>query len=230
MTGSQILVVDDDPTVVDVMTKYLDREGFVVASAGDGPGAVEAARRHLPDLILLDLMLPGMEGLEVLRLIRLLGPVPVVMLTANGEEEDRVTGLELGADDYVVKPFSPREVTARVKAVLNRAGTATGPSAPGEPVLRAGELVVDVNAREVCLGEEPVSLTPRELDLLVFMMRHPHVVLRREELMEAVWGWAYGDTATVTVHMRRLRAKTETHPSQPTRILTVWGVGYRFEP
>lgn len=196
VTGSQILVVDDDPTVVDVMTKYLDREGFVVASAGDGPGAVEAARRHLPDLILLDLMLPGMEGLEVLRLIRLLGPVPVVMLTANGEEEDRVTGLELGADDYVVKPFSPREVTARVKAVLNRAGTATGPSAPGEPVLRAGELVVDVNAREVCLGEEPVSLTPRELDLLVFMMRHPHVVLRREELMEAVWGWAYGDTAT----------------------------------
>ncbi len=230
MSGSHILVVDDDPTVVDVMTKYLDREGFEVSGVGDGPDAVEAARRRLPDLVLLDIMLPGMDGLEVLRLIRLLGPVPVVMLTANGEEEDRVTGLELGADDYVVKPFSPREVTARVKAVLNRASPAAGPPMAGEPVLQASGLLVDVGAREVRLNGEPVTLPPRELDLLVFMMRHPRVVFRREDLMEAVWGWAYGDTATVTVHIRRLREKTETYPSQPTRILTVWGVGYRFEP
>lgn len=223
-------MVDDDPTVVDVMTKYLDREGLVVLSVGDGPGAVEAARRRLPDLVLLDLMLPGMEGLEVFRLIRLIGPVPVVMLTAIGEEEDRVAGLELGADDYVAKPFSPREVTARVKAVLNRAGTAANTSIGVGPVLQAGELIVDVGARDVRLGGKPVTLTSRELDLLVFMMRHPRVVFRREELMEAVWGWAYGDTATVTVHMRRLREKTETCASKPARILTVWGVGYRFEP
>ncbi|HET6965593.1 MAG TPA: response regulator transcription factor [Acidimicrobiales bacterium] len=229
MSGSHILVVDDDPTVVDVMARYLDREGFEVATAGDGPAAVDAAQRRLPDLVVLDLMLPGMEGFEVLRRLRLLGPVAVIMLTALGEEEDRVAGLDLGADDYVTKPFSPREVTARVKAVLNRT-LGPGDPAPGRAsVLEAGDLVVDVEAREVHLAGAPLVLTPRELDLLVFLVRNPRVAFRREELMEAVWGWAYGDTATITVHIRRLREKIEADPSCPRRITTVWGVGYRFE-
>lgn len=230
MTGTHILVVDDDPTVVEVMSRYLDRDGFDVLGVSDGRAAVEAARRRLPDLVVLDLMLPGIDGIEVFRRIRLLGPVPVVMLTASGEEEDRVAGLELGADDYVAKPFSPREMTARVKAVLNRARTASSSSMGGGTLLQAGELTVDVGAREVQLSGQPLALTPRELDLLVFLMRHPREVFRREELLEAVWGWAFGDTATVTVHMRRLREKIESCPSEPAWIITVWGTGYRFEP
>jgi two-component system, OmpR family, response regulator ResD len=229
VSGSHVLVVDDDPTVVDVMARYLDREGFEVTTLGDGPAAVDAARRRLPDLVVLDLMLPGMEGLEVFRRLRLLGPVPVIMLTALGEEEDRLVGLDLGADDYVTKPFSPREVTARVKAVLNRARTPSHPVLGRGPVVEAGDLAVDIGAREVRLAGAPVVLTPRELDLLVFLMRHPRVVFRREELMEAVWGWACGDTATITVHIRRLREKIEADPSRPSRIATVWGAGYRFD-
>jgi DNA-binding response OmpR family regulator len=230
VSGAHILVVDDDPTVVEVLTRYLDREGFDVLGVSDGASAVEAATGRLPDLVVLDLMLPEMGGFDVFRRIRLLGRVPVVMLTALGEEEDRVTGLEVGADDYVTKPFSPREVTARVKAVLSRAGSEVGPSLTRGPTLRAGDLTVDLGAREARIGDAPIVLTPRELDLLVFLMRNPGVVFRREELMEAVWGWVYGDSATITVHIRRLREKVERDPSKPTRVLTVWGVGYRFEP
>jgi DNA-binding response OmpR family regulator len=230
MPASHILVVDDDPTVLDVMSRYLVREGYDVEAVGDGPAAVDAARERRPDLVVLDLMLPGMDGLEVFRRLRLLGPVPVVMLTALGEEEDRVSGLDVGADDYVTKPFSPREVTARVRAVLNRTRAPVESDAARAPVLRSGGLVLDAMARGVQLDGAPVVLTPRELDLLVFLMRNPRLAFRREELMEAVWGWAYGDTTTITVHIRRLREKIEADPSRPTRIVTVWGVGYRFEP
>jgi len=229
VSGSHVLVVDDDPMVVDVMTRYLSLEGFCVTGAGDGPSAVEAARSRLPDLVVLDLMLPGMAGLEVFRQLRMLGPVPVVMLSALGEEEDKLTGLDLGADDYVTKPFSPREVTARVKAVLKRTRTPAGPLLGGGPVLQAGSLEVDVGAREAQLDGGALVLTARELDLLIFLLRNPRVAFRREELMEEVWGWAYGDTSTITVHIRRLREKIEPDPSHPVRIVTVWGVGYRFE-
>jgi DNA-binding response OmpR family regulator len=228
VTKSRILVVDDDPTVVEVLTRYLDREGFEVRSATTGNAALEATTLDLPDLVVLDLMLPEMSGLDVFRRIRLMGRVPVIMLTALGEEEDRVAGLEVGADDYVTKPFSPREVTARVKSVLNRTAADVAPSLTTGPTLRAGELTVDVGARRVTLAGQRLVLTPRELDLLVLLMRNPGVVLRREELLEAVWGWTYGDSATITVHIRRLREKLEPDPSNPVRIITVWGVGYQF--
>jgi len=225
---ARILVVDDDPTVVEVLTRYLDREGFEVRSAADGNAALEAATQDPPDLIVLDLMLPGMHGLDVFRRIRLMGRVPVIMLTALGEEEDRVGGLEVGADDYVTKPFSPREVTARIKSVLNRSAADGAPCLTTGPTLRAGELAVDVGARRVTLAGRQIVLTPREQDLLVLLMRNPGVVFRRQELFEAVWGWTYGDSATITVHIRRLREKLEPDPSNPVRILTVWGVGYQF--
>src|SRR5436190_15391718 len=226
-----VLVVEDDPTVSDVVTRYLERDGYEVETVNDGRAAVERARSRPPDLMVLDIMLPGLDGFEVFRRLRSFAPVPVIMLTARGAEDDRVLGLELGADDYVSKPFSPRELTARVKTVLRRAeGRAAPPSTPVHSVLTAGALVVDVPAREVRLAERPISLTAREFDLLVFFMLHPHQVLRREDLLERVWGYTFGDTSTVTVHVRRLREKIEPEPSTPERIRTVWCGGYRFEP
>jgi DNA-binding response OmpR family regulator len=226
---ARILVADDDPTIAEVVARYLEREGFVVETVGDGGAALERALREPPDLMVLDLMLPGLDGLEVCRRLRALAPVPVIMLTARGDETDRVIGLELGADDYVAKPFSTKELTARVKAVLRRA---RGPLAatPDAPLLRAGALVVDVAAREARCRDELVALTAREFELLVFLMRHPRRAFRRDELLEHVWGYTVGDTSTVTVHVRRLREKIEDDPSVPTLITTVWGVGYRFEP
>lgn len=232
-TAGRILLVDDDPTVTEVVGRYLEREGFVVEAVADGAAALRAAQVLPPDLVVLDLMLPGMGGLEVCRRLRQAAPVPVVMLTARSEESDRIAGLELGADDYVVKPFSPRELTARVKAVLRRAQGALPPEAgraDQDPVLRAGDLVVDTAARQVHRGGREVALTAREFELLTFFMRHPRRAFRREELFEQVWGWTYGDTATVTVHVRRLREKIEPDPAVPRLIVTVWGVGYRFEP
>lgn len=227
--ATRVMVVDDDATVLEVLGRYLAREGFSVECLNDGPAALASAAVRVPDLVVLDLMLPAMDGLEVFRRLRELGPVPVVMLTARGDEEDRVAGLELGADDYVVKPFSPREVTARVKAVISRSQV-LGQAGPARPqVLRAGPIEVDLGAREARRAGVGLSLTPRELDLLAFFMSHPRVAFRREDLLEAVWGWAYGDTATVTVHIRRLREKLEDDPSAPALIQTVWGVGYRFE-
>jgi two-component system response regulator ResD len=228
----RILVVDDDATVAEVLTRYLEREGFTVESASDGEGALAHADKAWPDLVVLDLMLPGMDGLEVCRQLRGRSgpPVPVVMLTARQEEGDRVAGLELGADDYVVKPFSPRELTARVKAVLRRAEAPPAPDAGGEAAVRAGDLVVDPAARTVTLAGRAVTMTVREFDLLAFLARHPRRAFRREELLEHVWGWTYGDTSTVTVHVRRLREKVEHDPSAPAHLVTVWGVGYRFEP
>jgi DNA-binding response OmpR family regulator len=227
----RIMVVDDDRTVADVVTRYLEREGYDVTATGDGSVAVELATAAPapPDLVILDLMLPGLDGLEVCRRLRRIGPIPVIMLTARGDEVDRVIGLELGADDYVAKPFSPRELTARVRSVLRR--TAGSPSSDdGEAsVLRAGDLRVDLSARDVILADRPVQLTAREFDLLAFLMRHPRRVFRREELLDHVWGYSMGDTATVTVHVRRLREKVEADPSRPVLIQTVWGVGYRFD-
>ncbi|MGH9119386.1 MAG: response regulator [Acidimicrobiales bacterium] len=226
----RVLVVDDDPNVSEVVTRYLEREGFAVEAVSNGVVALDRALADPADLIVLDLMLPGLSGLEVCRRLRQITPVPVIMLTARGEENDRIAGLDLGADDYVAKPFSPRELTSRVKAVLRRSRGAVAAPAPDLPArLDTGPLAVDVLAREVRLGGEPVALTVKEFDLLVFLMRHPRRAFRREQLLEDVWGYAYGDTSTVTVHVRRLREKIEDDPSNPTRIGTVWGVGYRFE-
>ncbi|MCP5029513.1 MAG: response regulator transcription factor [Actinomycetia bacterium] len=223
-----ILVVDDDPTVAEVVTRYLEREGFEVEHVGDGRTAVERVVADRPALVLLDLMLPGFDGLEVCRQLHALAPVPIIMLTARGQENDRIIGLELGADDYMVKPFSPREVVSRVKAVLRRVEQPVAPAGPS--VLLDGDLCVDVGAHEVTLAGEPVSLTSREFELLVFLLRQPRQAFRREDLLEQVWGYSIGDTSTVTVHVRRLREKIEADPANPCRIATVWGVGYRYEP
>jgi len=230
--AQRLLVVDDDPTVSDVVRRYLERAGYAVTLAGDGPAALEAVARSRPDLVVLDLMLPGIDGLEVCRRLRARADgLPIVMLTALGEEADRVLGLELGADDYVTKPFSPRELVLRVQSVLRRAGAPpTAPAPETEPALRDGALVVDVARRVARLRGTELALTVREFDLLVYLMRHPGRAFRRTELLEAVWGWTFGDHSTVTVHVRRLREKIEDDPARPRRIVTVWGVGYRYEP
>ncbi|MFF9277447.1 response regulator [Streptomyces griseosporeus] len=222
--GARVLVVDDDPTVAEVVSGYLDRAGYVVDRAGDGPAALARAAAHWPDLVVLDLMLPGMDGLEVCRRMRGHGPVPVIMLTARGDEDDRILGLEVGADDYVTKPFSPRELVLRVESVLRRTRPAATPG-----VLRADGLEVDPAARRAAKNGTELSLTIREFDLLAFFLRHPGRAFSREELMREVWGWDFGDLSTVTVHVRRLRGKVEDDPARPRLIQTVWGVGYRFE-
>jgi DNA-binding response OmpR family regulator len=224
----RVLVVDDDPNVAEVVQRYLERDGFRVEVVADGLLALERALADLPDLMVLDLMLPGLDGLEVCRRLRAVAPVPVIMLTAKGAETDRIVGLDLGADDYMSKPFSPRELASRVKAVLRRAAA---PLARTElpTTLSAGGIDVDVSARQATLHGEPIPLTAREFDLLAHLMRHPRRAFRREELLEAVWGWTYGDTSTVTVHVRRLREKIEADPATPEHLTTVWGVGYRFE-
>ncbi|MFJ9114145.1 response regulator transcription factor [Streptomyces sp. NPDC102394] len=222
--GARVLVVDDDPTVAEVVTGYLDRAGYVVDRAGDGPDALARAEAHWPDLVVLDLMLPGMDGLEVCRRMRGRGPVPVIMLTARGDEDDRILGLEVGADDYVTKPFSPRELVLRVESVLRR----TRPSQPSA-ALRAAGLAVDPSARRALKDGTELALTIREFDLLAFFLRNPGRVFSREDLMREVWGWDFGDLSTVTVHVRRLRGKVEDDPARPRLIQTVWGVGYRFD-
>ncbi|MGW3725835.1 response regulator transcription factor [Streptomyces sp. F001] len=223
--GARVLVVDDDPTVSEVVSGYLDRAGYVVDRAGDGPDALARAAVHWPDLVVLDLMLPGMDGLEVCRRMRDRGPVPVIMLTARGDEDDRILGLEVGADDYVTKPFSPRELVLRVESVLRRARPGRQPAG----TLRTAGLTVDPGARRAAKNGIELALTIREFDLLAFFLRHPGRVFSREELMREVWGWDFGDLSTVTVHVRRLRGKVEDDPARPRFIQTVWGVGYRFD-
>ena len=222
-----ILVVDDDPTLVEVVSGYLERAGLDVLEASDGIRAIEAAREHAPDLVVLDLTLPGLDGFEVFRRLRAdRGDLPVVMLTARGEESDRVLGLEIGADDYVTKPFSSRELVLRIQSILRR--SAPTPAAPGG-TLKDGTLRVDRRQHQTWLDGEPLALTAREYDLLVHLMSHPGTAFSRRELMEQVWGWEYGDESTVTVHVRRLREKVETDPARPVRLQTVWGVGYRWD-
>ena len=225
--GSRVLVVDDDPTVSDVVRRYLERDGFVVESTADGAATLAAAAARPPDLVVLDLGLPGVDGLEVCRQLRSNGPVPIVMLTARGSETDRILGLELGADDYVTKPFSPRELVLRVQSVLRRAASTAVPVPAG--VLTDGGLVVDTAAHQVTIDGRRIALTTREYDLLVFFLRHPGEAFERTVLLELVWGWTYADATTVTVHVRRLREKVEMDPALPVRIVTVWGVGYRYE-
>lgn len=231
MSDPRVLVVDDEPMVREVLARYLEKEGFAVDTAADGEQAIETFGAVRPDLVLLDLMLPRVDGLEVLRRVRALAPTAVIMLTAKGEETDRVVGLELGADDYVTKPFSPREVVARVRAVLRRASAPGLPDLEDEPQeLDFGDVHVDVPRHEAIRAGEPIRLTRKEFDLLVFLARNPGVTFTRSELLDDVWDFAWdGDTSTVTVHVRRLREKIEPDPSDPRHLLTVWGVGYRFE-
>jgi DNA-binding response OmpR family regulator len=225
--GGVVLVVDDDVMVRDVVGRYLGRAGYHVTVAGDGAEALRAAETEPPDLVVLDLMLPGLSGLEVCRLLRAASPVPVVMLTALGEEEDRIAGLELGADDYITKPFSPRELVLRVASVLRRARSPQPVKAL--PSVVDNGLMVDVAARRALLDGQELGLTVREFDLLAFLIRHPGQAFTRSELLEQVWGWTFGDHSTVTVHVRRLREKVEANPTAPQRIATVWGVGYRYD-
>ena len=222
-----VLVVDDEPIVREVVVRYLRRDGYETLEAADG----ERARALLEDgaagLVVLDVMLPGMDGLQLCRWIRERTSVPVIMLTARGDEADRIVGLELGADDYVTKPFSPRELAARVRTVLRR--SAIHGDAPRR--LEHGRVELDARSREVTVGGAPVRLTAREFDLLWFLASHPRHVFSRDQLMDRVWGYEPAfDTGTVTVHIRRLREKIEVEPSRPRHLETVWGVGYRFTP
>lgn len=226
--SARVLVVEDDPTVAEVVARYLERDGYTVDSVNNGFDALEHAERQLPDLVVLDIMLPGLDGLEVCRRLRQRAPIPVIMLTARGEEEDRVVGLELGADDYMAKPFSPRELMARVHAVLRRASAPLSGAGP-DGVIECDGLAIDLTAREVRVRGELAALTAKEFELLAFLAQRPRHAFRREALLEQVWGYTYGDASTVTVHIRRLREKIEDDPSAPTRIATVWGVGYRFD-
>jgi two-component system, OmpR family, response regulator ResD len=228
--GSRVLVVEDDLTVAEVVRTYLERAGLDIQHAADGVTALTLARQNPPDLVVLDLMLPGLSGLEVCTRLRLARPdIPVIMLTALGEESDRLLGLETGADDYMVKPFSPRELVLRVQSVLRRSTTSATNGQFTARRLVSGDLHVDLAARSVSRGTEALSLTSREFDLLVHLMSHPHQAFTRERLMHEVWGWEYGDTSTVTVHVRRLREKVEADPAAPRRLVTVWGVGYRWD-
>jgi len=223
-----VLVVDDEPTIAEVVARYLERAGYETRIAADGLAAIDAATSARPDLVVLDLMLPGIDGLEVMRRLREQDRgTPVILLTAKGEESDRVIGLRLGADDYVVKPFSPAELVARVDAVLRRVDTSPAHETP----IEFDDMTINPAARRVVVRGEEIQLTQREFDVLLFLARHPGQVFSRNQLMDAVWQYSfYSDTSTVTVHIRRLRAKIEADPAQPRHIQTVWGVGYRFQP
>ncbi len=227
---AQVLLVEDDETVADVVRQYLTRSGYDVTHVTDGLAAVSAARAIEPDILVLDLMLPGIDGLEVCRAVRAEQDVPIVMLTALGAESDRVLGLEVGADDYITKPFSPRELVLRVQSVLRRAGQQGASPSPGALRLSDGDLVVEPTAHRAERDGQPLAMTAREFDLLSFFMSNPGRAFSRSELLEKVWGWSFGDASTVTVHVRRLREKVEPDPSEPSRLVTVWGVGYRWDP
>ena len=229
----KVLVVEDDSTLLGVIKYNLVKEGYAAITAADGVQAIEAARKEHPDLLILDIMLPKLDGLEVCRILRRESNIPIIMLTAKSEEIDKVVGLEIGADDYMTKPFSVKELMARVKALLRRAEMAQRHSAAtGEqsPVIREGELQIDVERHAVSLSGAAIDLTPKEFDLLVFMMRNKKRVMSRDYLLEKVWGYDFaGDTRTVDVHIRWLRQKIEEEPADPQRLITVRGIGYKFE-
>jgi DNA-binding response OmpR family regulator len=226
--GMRVLIVDDEPMVREVLARYLTRSGFIAESADDGEAAIAAFDASKPDLVLLDLMLPRIDGFSVFRRIRARAATPVIMLTARGGETERIAGLELGADDYVAKPFSPREVVARVQAVLRRQSALEH---AGKKKLSFDELEVDGGSREVRVRGRVAALTPKEFDLLYLMASSPRTVFTRSKLLDELWDLAFeGDPSTVTVHIRRLREKIEADPSKPRRLVTVWGAGYRFEP
>ncbi len=223
------MVVEDEPSIREVVSLYLRRAGYHVTVVGDGKDALALLSSYTPDLVVLDLMLPGVDGLEITRWLRARGDTPIIMLTARGEETDRIAGLEMGADDYVVKPFSPQELVSRVRAVLRR--TQSSASGSAEPPMLYGGLRIDPQTRMVEIDGVERTLTATEFDLLWTMARHPRQVFTRDQLLDQVWGLTeYIDPSTVTVHVRRLREKIEADPGQPRYIQTVWGVGYRFEP
>lgn len=231
-SNGTVLVVDDEPTIVEVVGRYMERAGYETHEATDGPEALRQARLHRPDLVVLDVMLPGIDGIEVMRQLHEGSgpPVAVILLTARGEESDRLVGLRRGADDYVVKPFSPAELVARVDAVMRRVAPLASED-EGEPPIEHGPLRVEPATRRVFLDGEELSLTQREFDLLAYLAARPGRVFSRDQLMESVWDYPFfTDTSTVTVHIRRLRAKLGEDPAEPRFIETVWGVGYRFKP
>ncbi|HEX5840556.1 MAG TPA: response regulator transcription factor [Anaerolineales bacterium] len=230
MDETRILVVEDEASIAEVVSLYLKRAGFQVQIASDGRQAIALFEKQTPDFVILDLMLPQMDGLSLTRWLRDRSNVPIIMLTARREEIDRIAGLEMGADDYVVKPFSPQELVSRVRAVLRRIGRDETESG-NERELSFDGLSIDPRSRVVKVMDAEVELTAREFDMLYLLARHPRQVFTREQLLDRVWGGAqYIDPGTVTVHVRRLREKLENDPSNPTRLLTVWGVGYKFEP
>lgn len=236
MRDLTILVVEDEPSIAEVVGLYLQRAGYQVRTAADGKIAMTALENEIPDLVILDLMLPEIDGLSLTRWLRERSDVPIIMLTARREEIDRIAGLEMGADDYVVKPFSPQELVSRVRAVMRRLKRASAsqdgqaPASTKRP-LTYGELVIDAPSRTVTISGKDIPLTAKEFDMLYLLAQHPKQVYTREQLLDRVWGGAeYIDPGTVTVHIRRVREKVETNPSNPTRLLTVWGVGYKFEP
>lgn len=228
MERKTILIVEDEASIAEVLALYLKRADFRTLHAGDGKAAMAALEKQMPDLVILDIMLPGMDGLSLTRWIRDRSNVPIIMLTARREERDRIAGLEMGADDYVVKPFSPQEVVSRVRAVLRRGAAVENPE--WQRPVTLGELHVDPLTRLVTVAGRTLDLTAREFDMLHFLVRHPRQVFTREQLLESVWGVTdYIDPGTVTVHVRRLREKIEADPSAPVHLLTVWGVGYKYE-
>lgn len=229
MNGPTILVVDDERSISEVVSLYLTRAGYRVKIANDGQAALRELAKQMPDLVVLDLMLPGVDGLEITRRLRAEGDTPIIMLTARREEADRILGLEMGADDYVIKPFSPQELVSRVRAVLRRAHGA--PQESTERALQFDDILIDPITRLVTVNSTEIALTAKEFDLLWFLANHPRQVFNREQLLDRVWGETdYIDPSTVTVHVRRVREKIEPDAANPRHIHTVWGVGYKFEP
>ena len=224
LADRRVLVVEDDPTVLEVACAYLEAAGFLVSSASDGFGALDAADRLSPDIVVLDRMLPGIDGAEVCRRIRAKGNTPIILLTALGSTEDRIAGLEAGADDYLTKPFSPRELVLRVQSILRRSVDEFSAQAPFD----LGEFSLDSSAKIITRNGEQLPLSVREFDLFAFLLKHPRQAFSREQLLRAVWHWEFGDLSTVTVTVRRLREKIEDDPTNPTTLATVWGVGYRL--
>ena len=229
MPEKSILVVEDEPSISEVVSLYLRRAGYQVQTLGDGHEALDQLEKKLPDLVVMDLMLPGLDGFSLTRWLRERSDVPIIILTSRREEIDRIAGLEMGADDYVVKPFSPQELVSRVRAVLRRSGGEK--AAESERPVEAGPLKIDPLARTVVMNGTGIELTAREFDMLYLLARHPHQVFSRDHLLERIWGTSeYIDPGTVTVHVRRIREKIEADPANPAMLLTVWGVGYKFEP
>jgi len=227
--NQRILVVDDEPNIREVVELYLRREGYEVQTSPDGADALSAIREQMPDLMVLDLMLPRIGGLQLTRILQQDGlDIPIIMLTAKKEETDQIHGLDMGADDYVTKPFSPKALVARVKAVLRRTSAKPLVDAQDPPVSR-GHITINPATRQVWANNQDVVLTAKEFDLLWFLMNHPGQVFTRDQLLDNVWGYDFfGDASTVTVHMRRIREKVEQNPNKPQHLLTVWGVGYKF--
>jgi DNA-binding response OmpR family regulator len=237
----KIIVVEDEPALLETLSYNLERQGYEVVTANNGLVALKLAREHQPDLVVLDVMLPGLDGFEVCRVLRKETSIPIIMLTARADEVDKVVGLEMGADDYLTKPFSMRELMARVKAQLRRirlireemtaeTNVAAAPLPPAEPTFTFTNLIIDDTRREVRLDHQPLHLKPKEYDLLLFLARHRGIALSRDLILERVWGWEYdGNSRTVDVHVRWLREKIEADAANPTRIVTVRSIGYRFE-